>query len=87
MSSVSSQIVDTFTRPNTKPDLCPPRTSGPPTEPISIQVDAALGPPRYPMTTAQLDEKVERLTDGVLTGALADPDRPASEILHLLEQA
>lgn len=54
-------------------------------ESTSIQVDAALGSPRHPMTAAQLDEKVQRLTGGVLTGALADSDRPAADILHLLE--
>ncbi len=55
-------------------------------ESASFEVAAALGSPQHPMTAAQLAAKVQQLSDGVVEGVLADPARPASEVLQLLER-
>jgi len=50
----------------------------------SIEIDAAHGSPRHPMTAEQLDQKVRSLSGDRLSGTLDDMNRPAVDILHLV---
>jgi 2-methylcitrate dehydratase PrpD len=52
---------------------------------LPIRVQAALGSPQRPMDEAALAGKVQALAGDLLEGALA-PDRPALEVLRLLER-
>jgi len=45
------------------------------------RVEAALGSPARPMGPEQLSDKVSSLAGGRIDGALADPDRPAGDLL------
>ena len=50
------------------------------------RVEAALGSPQRPMDRRALGRKVESLAGGAqLTEALSDPERPAAELLALVE--
>jgi 2-methylcitrate dehydratase PrpD len=48
------------------------------------RVEAAIGSPRNPMTPDRLAAKVRDLAGDRLDGALADPDRPAADLLPLV---
>lgn len=54
-------------------------------DPIEIRVEAARGSPQRPMSEEQLANKVRALTGNRLDGALDDLDRPAAEVLALVE--
>ncbi len=52
-----------------------------------FRVEAALGSPARPLRPDQLQSKLTELSDDRLDGALEDRDRPAAELLQLLEGA
>ena len=55
-------------------------------DPIEVRVEAARGSPQRPMSNDQLQAKVRSLAGVRFDGALADPARPAAEVLALLEE-
>jgi 2-methylcitrate dehydratase PrpD len=53
---------------------------------IEVRVDAARGSPRRPLNADQLGAKVHALAGSRFDDVLDDPDRPATDVLALLDE-